>query len=524
MTNFKKNTKVYLVMNGPSNSSLADFPNSGLVHHFTLENLEEGLIDKVGTISSATTVNPGQITTGVSSPTGKGFQTTTSSTGVRILTKDEANAWEDENDEWTLSIWFKSETGGSGHGDQNRIVSRDLSEGFGVRMNQTNTSNALILFGEPGSEGLGNTTINQWNQLVITFDGTNVEGFVNGVSKGTEAYTRTSTAGGLAICQNIEVDTLQANNGFKGHVSDLRLWNRQLTQAEITALYENTDTGSRYELEVYPDLEFNQTFTDTTTSVKSLHTQNFFERSTIVKANPANFNFTMPILKEDDLKIAFDRLLDCSSFDLFIQSDESTFHLDNCVFTNGSFVIERSTELRLTLSGEAEKLSRVGAGYYVVPGTAVARSSSPTYLRPLETTITLDSADISSEVFRVSAELQNDINWLEYDTVHAGIGVTSRDNAMYPSGFVINKKSFAGSIGRYLEDGSQSRFLNFDTEVPLLIKAGQTISSTFYGFNFNMDKAAFTSRSTAEDIFTEHFDWRMSSNNTLSTLINYNTL
>ena len=283
-------------------------------------------------------------------------------------------------------------------------------------------------------------------------------------------------------------------------------------------------SSNKYELDVYPDLEFSQTFTESTTSVKTLHSQDFFERSSIVKANPANFTFTIPVIQEDDLKVAFNRLLDCLSFDLYIQSDESTFHLDNCVFTNGSFVIERSTELRLTLTGEAEKLSRVGNSSYTIPGSNVARASSRTYLRPLETIITLDSANISSEVFRVSAELQNDISWTGYETVHAGIDVTNRSNAMYPSGFTVSKKSFAGSIGRYLEDGSQSRFLNFNSEVPLLIKVGQTISNVFYGFNFNMDKASFTSRSTAEEIFTEHFDWRMTSNATLTTLIDYNTL
>ena len=530
MTNFKRNTKVYLVMNGPSSSSLANYPTSGLVHRFTLENLTDGLVDKVGTINSATIINSGQITTGVSSPTGKGFQTTSPNAGVRILTKAEADAWEDENNEWTLSIWFKSETTSGGE-TQNRIISRDLSEGFGVRINQNQATNPIVLFGQPGTQGLGDTTPNQWNHLLLTFNGTQVEGFINGVSKGTENYSRTNTASGLALCNNVELnipstnaDALQGNNGFKGHVSDLRLWNRELTQAEITALYSNTDTGTRYELDVLPDLSFGQTFTEKSTSVKTLHSQDFFEASTIVKANPANFNFSTPLLQQNDNKIAFSRLLDCASFDLFIQADESTFHLDNCVFTNGSFVIERSTELKLALSGQAEKLNRLGDEHVVIPGTDVTRSSSRHFLRPLENTITFDSVDISSEVFNVSAELQNEISWNKYETVHSGINVSNRTNAMYPSGFTIGKKSFAGSIGRYLEDGSQTRFLNFDKDFSLRIKSGETISGTFYGLDFNMNSCSFTSRMTPEVVFTEHFDWRMTSNNTLTTLINYTTL
>ena len=526
MTNFKRNSKVYLVMNGPSNSSLDDYPTSGLVHHFTLENLTDGLVDKISGGNTTDTINSGEITTGVPSPTGKGLQTTTNRASVLVLSREEANAWEDENAEWTLSIWFKSETTADG-GDQNRLVSRDISESFGLRMDQTQATNPIILFGEGGSVGLGSSTPNQWNQVVITFNGSVVEGFINGVSKGSVGYTRSdsgSPPGGLAICGNVESTGLQGNNGFKGHVSDLRLWNRELTQAEITALYSNTDTGTRYELDVLPDLSFGQTFTEKSTSVKTLHSEDFFEASTIVKANPANFNFSIPLLQQNDNKIAFSRLLDCASFDLFIQADESTFHLDNCVFTNGSFVIERSTELKLALSGQAEKLSRLGDKHTVIPGTNVARSSSRHFLRPLENTITFDSVDISSEVFSVSAELQNEISWNKYETVHSGINVSDRTNAMYPSGFTIGKKSFAGSIGRYLEDGSQTRFLNFDSDFPLRIKSGETISGTFYGLDFNMNSCSFTSRMTPEVVFTEHFDWRMTSNNTLTTLINYTTL
>ena len=124
----------------------------------------------------------------------------------------------------------------------------------------------------------------------------------------------------------------------------------------------------------------------------------------------------------------------------------------------------------------------------------------------------------------MSAELQNQVQWTGYETVHKGINVTSNTNAMYPSGFTVQKKTFGGSIGRYLEDGSQSRFLNFDTSTALRIKCGETISSTFYGFDFNMDACSFTGRMTSEVVFTEHFDWRLTSNSALSTLINYTTL
>lgn len=283
--------------------------------------------------------------------------------------------------------------------------------------------------------------------------------------------------------------------------------------------------GNRYELDVEDDLSFGQTFTEESTSVKTLHEQNFFERSTIVKANPANFGFTMPILQESDLKVVFNRLLDFQIFDLYIQSGESTFKLDNCVLTNGTFVIERSTHLRLTLSGEAEKLTRIGDETYSIPGTPVARTSTRQVLMSTEVAVLLDGVSISNGIFNVSVELQNDIKWNEYTTVHSGLFVTDNSNAMYPSGFTVDKRTFAGSIGIYLENGADSKLLNFNKSIPIRIRAGQRmLNNIFYGFDFNMDECTFTDRVTADQVFTQHLDWRLTSNTTLSNMLFYYTL
>ena len=63
-------------------------------------------------------------------------------------------------------------------------------------------------------------------------------------------------------------------------------------------VYLNTG-GTFYELEVTPELSFSQTFSDTSSEVRTLHdTEAFFEKSTITKANPANFEFTILIIRQ----------------------------------------------------------------------------------------------------------------------------------------------------------------------------------------------------------------------------------
>ena len=282
--------------------------------------------------------------------------------------------------------------------------------------------------------------------------------------------------------------------------------------------------GNRYTLDIENDISFSQTFTDETTSVNTIHETKLFERSTIVKANPANFEFKIPVLQQSDLRVVFDRILDYSTFDLYIQSTESTFKLEKCVITNGNFGIERSQLLNISVSGEAAKLSRVGDSTFAVPGTPVARAASKKYLMPLETYIALDSVDISTETFSVSVELQNEVSWNGYNTVHSGIGVSSRADAMYPNNFIVSKRTFAGSIGKYLIDGSDTKFLNFDSNIPLRIRVGERLPTVLYGFDFNMPSCSFTNRITIDEVFTQHFDWRLTSNAAIGSILSYITL
>lgn len=285
-------------------------------------------------------------------------------------------------------------------------------------------------------------------------------------------------------------------------------------------------SGNRYELEVGPELSFGQTFTDNTTEVKTLHSEDFFEKSNIKKANPANFEFTIPVFKENDIQIVHDRLLDCGTFDLYISTKQDVFKLQKAVITNGTYEIERSTPLTLTVSGQASKLSKVGEfGSYTVPGTVQSSTANRTYLMTAEITNTLNGSDISSETVSINAELQNEIQWTPYTTVQGGIAATSRTNAQFPENFTVGKKTFSGSIVRYLCDTNNSTVNDFDETATLRIKAGQTIGGSFYGFDFNMPACSFTNRSTVAEVFTQSYDWKLTDNSqALSTTITYNNI
>lgn len=293
-----------------------------------------------------------------------------------------------------------------------------------------------------------------------------------------------------------------------------------LKEAQLYLVWNN----KQYNIDIQ-EISFSQTFTEESYSVNTLHSQDMFEGSVINKANPANFSFIMPAIREDDLTVVVDRLVDYDTFDLYVSTQQAVFKIEYAVLTNGSFVIEKSRPLSLQVSGQASKLSKVGAfGSYTIPGTVQSRALTRTFNQVNYLQITLGVSDISTEVYATAVELQNDVQWTPYSTVQGALAATSAVNSQFPSAFTVEKRSLAGSIGRYITDSNAGDLQDWSSDIPLRIKAGQKVGSNVYGFDINMAHCSFTNRTNVGDVFTQNYDWRMSYNpSSLSDVINYLT-
>lgn len=293
-----------------------------------------------------------------------------------------------------------------------------------------------------------------------------------------------------------------------------------LKEAQLYLVWNN----KQYNIDIQ-EISFSQTFTEESYSVNTLHSQDMFEGSVINKANPANFSFVMPALREDDLTVVVDRLVDYNTFDLYVSTQQAVFKIEYAVLTNGSFVIEKSRPLSLQVSGQASKLSKVGAfGSYTIPGTVQSRALTRTFNQVNYLQITLGESDISTEVYATAVELQNDVQWTPYSTVQGALTATSAVNSQFPSAFTVEKRSLAGSIERYITDSNAGYLQDWSSDIPLRIKAGQKVGSNVYGFDINMAHCSFTNRTNVGSVFTQNYDWRMSYNpSSLSDVINYLT-
>lgn len=271
--------------------------------------------------------------------------------------------------------------------------------------------------------------------------------------------------------------------------------------------------GNRYPLEV-ESISADQTLMENSFPVKTLHTQDMFEASTITKANPGNFEFTIHLIREDDYSVVFDKLIDYGTFDLYIEGDEHVFKLEKCVITNGGIQLNRSTILKIAISGQFSRLhTPESASTYSYPGTLVPRSNTQGTMNIVKyLSVTWGGSDYSSLVESANIELQNQLDWTPYTTVHSGLEASDVDSIMYPSDFTIKNRILAGNIRRYIPNGPAPDVQNFDTSTSLRLIAGEQVGGTVYGIDLNLDSITWTNRVTFEQIYVEDYSWRMNYN------------
>ena len=78
--------------------------------------------------------------------------------------------------------------------------------------------------------------VGTWEHFAISFDGTTQRFYHNGVETGNAGFTFGTGTGARVV-----IGCSDAWNGFNGTIDDVAIWNRSLSAAEVTELYNNGD-------------------------------------------------------------------------------------------------------------------------------------------------------------------------------------------------------------------------------------------------------------------------------------------
>jgi hypothetical protein len=306
-----------------------------------------------------------------------------------------------------------------------------------------------------------------------------------------------------------------------------------------------------------------------------------FANSNITKANSANFSFDVPLTIEKDESIIIDLLGDVvstsdsdietqqlKSFDIYVQTGSSTFKVESAVITSASFDFVPQNQFTVRIEGQGTKLSRIspviesagsfqtgesyiitvvgntdftsigaannnvdtqfqatGAGSgtgkasYVIPGSAQSESSTRTPLL-VYPVVTVDSLNMSS-ILTLNISLQNNIDWIPFETLHNSLSVTNSSNAMFPSAYTLEKRILSGAIQQYQTDNNITQFDDFSTNSNISLKAikvGQAAGATPF-LQWDINPASYTARMEPGEVYKQTYDYRSLDNTATGTQI-----
>ena len=202
------------------------------------------------------------------------------------------------------------------------------------------------------------------------------------------------------------------------------------------------------------------------------------------------------------------------SFTLFIDpstSDQPSntrkmYQLSNCVLTSGSFQISRNALMKIEFNGQASQLTRVNHSAFNIG--SYTSFENLTYAVSKVTSVFIDN-NILENVFGVALEIQNDIEWIENNTLQNSLGITSYTQTTYPNAFVMTGRSVAGSISQYVGQAERS-YANIQTwkeNIEIRIKSG--LAADNFQLNAHFTPCSFTNRVQPTEIYSQAYDYRL---------------
>ena len=133
----------------------------------------------------------------------------------------------------SFSVWFYLT-----NGTYNFILDGGTSingNSFWLFWNNSVTINKLTFHGDGAlyDYEFADINFNQWYHTVITYDGTSLKSYLNGIYIGSKNTTLNTT-----VTSNIKVACRNNTSAyFSGKIDDIGVWNTTLTPSEITSLY-----------------------------------------------------------------------------------------------------------------------------------------------------------------------------------------------------------------------------------------------------------------------------------------------
>lgn len=267
--------------------------------------------------------------------------------------------------------------------------------------------------------------------------------------------------------------------------------------------------GNRHSINVYSDISASQTFDEQSYKLKTLHNLNdLHEGATITRAAPANFGFTAPILDASTTPILLKLATEyangtISTFELYIESDNVKYRLENAVIETATFNISMDAVLTISISGTASKLA-IHTGS--LPGTPVSAGTTE-YVKPYGVAVTINSGTLDS-IAAINIEIANQVSWVSNSTLHKSLV----NNMIYPENYVVESRRVSGSVTQFLTLDNLASLSDTTVTSSIVIDVFSMPNQATPFLRFNLPSSVFTRRVNMDEIFNRVYDFRLNNN------------
>jgi len=263
-----------------------------------------------------------------------------------------------------------------------------------------------------------------------------------------------------------------------------------------------------YPVDVYPDINFSQTFNEQSYNKKTLHNQLALNQgATIVEANPANFSFTIPIkyaAEMDPITSVFEPDYitgTIAPIDIYVEFTNKIYKLATSVIENITFNVDTKAVFTASISGTASILEEVSS----LPTTPEISNTDPyTVIRGVEVVV---DGNVLSSIAAVNIEVNNSIEWTKNSTVHKSLAA----QVSYKDTYVLTERRISGSVTEFILDDSIS-IPDYSTSVPIVIKLYTEANQNPPFLTFNLSESVYTRRFNVEELLTRVYDFRLTDN------------
>jgi hypothetical protein len=160
---------------------------------------------------------------------------------------------------YSLNGWFNANVFFNTNNSDRSIISKVSSTGWynGYEVMVGGNTNDIVHVGNVGGNNfiIGNSgyLINTWYMFSVTFDGNTMKLFMNGSLVNSQTQTGNIQTGNIPLRFGMREGNFQY---FNGKIDDIGIWNRALTQQEITNLYNaslSTEDFAINDINIYPN-------------------------------------------------------------------------------------------------------------------------------------------------------------------------------------------------------------------------------------------------------------------------------